>query len=248
MLSRTYSRWDRFYNIDALKSAPFVTNGQCVQQVMEGGFKKGRPSNGTDDTFFLGVSYGIYKGVGPTTTKIETVTVGSANGGVATALLSKPVAGDITVYKGADYTGTAMTPTANDAAPTGASDYDLAADNRTITVDDQNAGATLFVIYSYSPTEQDRRFLYEGGGDYYPGNNAPLVFGQVGVITEGIVYTDQFAKNVNWNSVAPSTPIKGAANGIFTVGGTGCVCTGVKVHAVPTADVPFLGLTLGPSI
>lgn len=248
MLSRTYSRWDRFYNIDAIKSAPFVTNGQVVQQQMEGGFKKGRPSNATTDTFFLGVSFGIYKGIGPTVTKIETVQIGAAANGVASGILSKPAVGDITVYKGMDYTGTAMSPTASNAVPSGATDYDLGDDMRTITVDDQNANSTLFVVYGYSPTEIDRRFLYEGGGDYYPGNDAPLVYGQVGVITEGIVYTDQFNPAVNWNSVAPSTPILGGANGKFTIGGSGCVCTGVKVHAVPTADVPFLGLTLGPSI
>lgn len=248
MLSRTYSRWERFYNRDAVRSVPFVTNGQVVQQAIEAGVAKARPSNGTADSIYLGVSWGIYRGLGSTVPKLEVVKTGSASGGVASALLSYPNAGDIYVYKGANYTGTLMTATTSNDTPTGASDYRLEPDGRTITVDDQNATTDLFVVYSFSPTENQRRFLYEGGGDFYPGNNAPQAFGQIGIITEGIVYTDQYDASVNWGTVTDATPIKGGANGKFTVGGTGCICRGVQVKEVPSADNPFLGLTLGYSI
>lgn len=249
-ISRTFSRWENFYPYAAVKSAPFLTDGQCVQKVMEAGVAKARPSAAVANSEFLGISFGIYKGRTPTIPKIQLVTIGAANGGVATGLLSKVVANpdDVYVYKGSDYSGTLMSKTSSHAAPTGASDYDLSADGRTIIVDDQNANSTLFVVANYSPTDADYRFAYEGGGDLFPGNNGPALLGQITVITTGIVYTDQFDKSVNWSSVDDSTPIKGGANGIFTTSGAGCVCKGVKVYQAPSVDRPFLGLTLGHSI
>lgn len=249
-ISRTFSRMQNFYQRQALKSAPFVTDGQCVQKVMEGGLAKGRPSNATADSEYLGISWGIYKGRPNNFPKIQEVKVGAASGATATALLSKQVANadDIYVYKGSDYSGTLMSKTAGGAAPTGATDYNLEADGRTITVDDQNANTTLFVVYNYVPSVADYKFAYEAGGDLFPGNNGPAILGQVSVITAGIVYTDQFDKSVNWNAVNAATPIKGGANGIFTTNGNGCICTGVKVYEAPSMDKPFLGLTLDYSI
>lgn len=249
-ISKTFSRFENFYQRAALKSAPFVTDGQCVQKVMEGGKAKGRPSNATNNSEFLGISCGIYKGRTATFPKIEQVTASGVSGGLVTALLSKPVSNtdDLYVYKGSDYSGTLMSKTSANAAPTGASDYRLEADGRTLTFDDQNDGSTFFVIGNYVPSANDIRFLYEQGGDIFPGNNAPAYLGQVAVITAGIVYTDQFDKSANWGAADASTPIKGGANGLFTLSGNGCICTGVKVYEVPSVDKPYLGLTLAHSI
>jgi len=91
MISFSQSRFDRFYTIPAVKTTPFTTNGAVIQQVIEDGVKKGRPSNATANSIFLGLSYGIYKGYSPTRAKIEARKVGDATGGVATVLLEKPV-------------------------------------------------------------------------------------------------------------------------------------------------------------
>jgi hypothetical protein len=250
MISKTFSRWERFYQLSALRTTPFVTNGQVVQSVMDEGIKKGRPSNAAADSIFLGLSWGIYKGRGLTTPKIENKKFGPASNGTASLLLDYPIANpdDLIVYLGKDYSGSLMTKTAGGADPASATEVKLADDGRTVLVDDANAGADAFIMYRYSPTAIQQRFLYEGGGDLYPGNNAPEVFGQVGCITAGIVYTDQYDATVNWNTVNDATVIRGGANGKLTTSGTGCICRGLRIHEVPSADKPWLGVTLSDSI
>lgn len=105
------------------------------------------------------------------------------------------------------------------------------------TVTTLTAGNTVVVTYKYAPTVVQSRALQ---GDTQPGGYAGAYVGQVGVTKRGTIYTDQFDASKNW---AAATAIKLAANGQITdQSGTGVALTGAYVVAVPTREVPFLGL------
>lgn len=247
MIGKSASRWSSFFEMDALKSAPFLTNGQCVQKVMEAGEAKGRPSNATANSEFLGIGFGVYKGRPATYPKVENVKVGADEGATARGLLKRPVSNtsDLYVYAGGDYSGILLTKiTTGDPA---SGEVKLDADGRTLIVNENLADSTLFVVYNYVPTPSDFNFEIQDGGDVYPGNQAQQYFGKITVITDGIVATDQFDKAVNWSTVKEGD-IKGGANGIFTTSGNGCVCKGVRVKSVPTEDQPYLVLTIGNAV
>jgi hypothetical protein len=110
---------------------------------------------------------------------------------------------------------------------------------KVVTLQAGTVGHELVCYYKYSPTAAQARMVQ---GDVFPGGPAGTAISQIGVIANGIVYTDQFDTSVNWN--AASIAVKTAANGQLTIGGAGTTLTNVKVIAPPVAGFPFLGLLI----
>lgn len=110
---------------------------------------------------------------------------------------------------------------------------------KVITMNAATLGHDIEVTYNYVPNANQARALQ---GDIYPGGPAGAALGQIGVIRNGIVYTDQFDTTVDWNAANPV--VKTAANGQFTIGGSGATLSNVSVLAAPTAGFPYLGLLL----
>jgi hypothetical protein len=108
-----------------------------------------------------------------------------------------------------------------------------------ITVDPASVGITLEVTYRYAPTTLQVKVIQ---GDIPPGGAAALLIGSVGMVTKGDVVTTEFDTAADWSTVSASVPIKLAANGLFTVGGSGATVAGAYVVKLPSADAPFLGI------
>lgn len=151
--------------------------------------------------------------------KVETFTVPA---GGAITLAFTPVAGQIMVY---DNTAGAV------VAITGG----VTLTNKTIA--GLTASNSVTVTYQYAQSVVQQRAQQ---GDVQPGGYSGAYFSQVGLVQRGLIYTDQFDASKNW-SVA--TAIKMAANGQLTdQSGSGGTLVGAYVVAVPTIEVPFLGL------
>lgn len=97
-------------------------------------------------------------------------------------------------------------------------------------------GNTVSVTYKYELTVVQARALM---GDAQPGGYAGMVVGQIGLAKRGTIYTSEFDASVDWSTV---TAIKMAAGGMLTgQAGDGEAINAVVV-ALPSQDVPFLGL------
>lgn len=97
-------------------------------------------------------------------------------------------------------------------------------------------GKEYTVTYKYALTVQEAVVL---AGDVQPGGYSGNLYGQVGVVTRGLIFTSEFNAAVNW---AAATAVKLNANGQLT-DQTG---TGVEINAViegvPSEDYPYLAL------
>lgn len=71
-----------------------------------------------------------------------------------------------------------------------------------------------------------------------PGGPAGRYLGQVGLITRGDVFTDQFDTLADWSVTSPT--LKLGANGQFTQGGSGATIPGYII-AIPTVGAALLG-------
>lgn len=97
-------------------------------------------------------------------------------------------------------------------------------------------GITVRATFKYALTVIQAR---AAEGDVQPGGYAGATVGQIGLAKRGVIYTSEFDAAVNW---AAATAIKLAANGRVTnQAGAGNTIQGYVV-AVPTQEVPFLGI------
>ena len=103
-------------------------------------------------------------------------------------------------------------------------------------ISDLTAGLAISVVYKYALTVVQARALY---GDVQPGGYAGAQVGQIGVFKRGVAYTSEFDASVDW---AAATAIKLDANGQITdQSGSGVTIPAVVV-ALPSQDIPFLGI------
>ena len=179
-------------------------------------------------------------------TTVDTLTV-SQVGSAYTVTLSQLPVGNITVILGAvQSTGLALIK----AGSLTADGLHYTLSGQTVAVDANNAssvsnvGATIIATYQYSPTMQQ---IYMAGGWNAPGsyNSINQVVGTTGVVTQGSVFLDKFEPGDNWAGWTPAATIKAKANGILTMasGATGATVN-ARIIAVPTADIPYLGVKI----
>ena len=98
---------------------------------------------------------------------------------------------------------------------------------------------TLRVVYQYSPTMLQIMALQ---GNILPGGPAGHYLGQVGVITRGDVYTDQWDTTADWST---AKGVKAGANGLFVpVMAAADGIQGITIIELPSVGSPFLGLNV----
>lgn len=191
------------------------------------------PSAGLSTEVFAGVSFSQQQPI-TSAPKMEELVI-AADGTIV--LARQPTAGTIRVTIGgtvftADAVGTAQGTIA-------AGKYSqAAAGSQTLVFPVAQEGLTAVVLYRYAPTVAEVITLQ---GYILPGGDSGNLLNVVGVVTKGDLYVDQYDTTADWTL----TTIKVGANGLFTTSGSGAAIAGARVLAVPTADQPFLGLSIG---
>lgn len=197
--------------------------GLALCGMLEAGEEKLTPY--VSGSYFVGFSYG--ETFTPATkSKVERVVVPSASPYVVSLAKNNLLADNYLLYN--------VTVGGYITKDTG---YTMDVANGSITFDASYAGMTIDVTYRYYPTTNE--ILMEDKVSLLTRTAAEFL-GQIGVITEGEVFTDQFDAAIDWSA---ATGIKAGANGILTnQDGTGALILGAKVSYLPTADYPFLGI------
>jgi len=219
-----------------------VVSGQSIAE--EGLALMYQPSGGaagfvqtadaTAGRVLAGISYGTR--VSPTTfISVETYTIPSSS--PYTVTVTQAITSGTVLAKLAS--GTVLTVT---GSPPATGEVQVTGGSAVLTFNSAQAGLTFTVTYRYSLTVQQAQMLV---GDPQPSSNTPATAtGQIGMMLIGDIYTSEFDSSVDWNA-ANVVDIRLAANGRMTIGGSGTVVyPAVKVIAGPTADYPFLGLSI----
>lgn len=98
-------------------------------------------------------------------------------------------------------------------------------------------GDSVTVTYTYALTVSQSIALI---GNQQPGGYAGSLLNSVGVAQQGRIFTSSFVSGKNY---AAATSLKLAANGQITdQTGTGVALANAFVVAIPTLDVPYLGI------
>jgi hypothetical protein len=240
MLDFSRTRPTKIIERQLLSTVTLTQEGLAMQGVMEGGIMKVRPTNGTANTIFTGISFGERFAPPANAPMLDAITVAAAAG-----TLSRVCTGAADVSAWFADTGASLTRVANPAAVDAAGKFCVNADNKTLTFAAGDNGKAVVVSYRYELTVAQAQAMY---GDAYPGPRAANMLGTCGVIVEGIVYTDQFDTAVNWAAIDTRTSAEtlvGVANGRISVNATGTDMDGFAfVYEAPTVGSPFLGLEL----
>jgi hypothetical protein len=207
--------------------AQISDNGQALVSLKQNGRRVVQPSTGAAGEVFVGFA----------DTQTSAVPVVPANAVKVEYIESVPANGILTIAK----TPVAGTIIVNHAV-TKAVIAITAATGTSVTVATTNAGAPVFVTYTYALTVTEARALV---GDVQPGGFVGHTIGQVGVSQDGVVYTSCFDTSVDWYA---ATGVKLAAGGKVTnQAGSGVAIT-ADVVQVPTVNYPFLGLAFRASV
>ena len=175
-------------------------------------------SAGTSGEKFVGFSFaGTSAAPFPEaiTNRVETY-VASAGGSIK--LSRTPISGQVSVWNDTD-----------GAAETGGT---VTGD----TISGLDAGDTYTVTYKFSETVLE---AVARQGDVQPGGYSGAIYGQIGVVTRGLIYTSEFDASVNWRA---ATAVKLGANGQLTDQNGSGVDIGAQIEAIPGVEYPFLGI------
>lgn len=203
--------------------ASIAAEGIALMADNTGGVFGAKATAGASGDVFLGIAVSQQIALG-NQVKVETNIQGSSN----TIVLDRtPVSSSLGVFDA----------TAGAVIATGGSGWTLS--GKTVTLQAGTQGHEIICYYKFTPTAAEARFIQ---GDVWPGGPAGASLTQIGVASNGIVYTDQFDTTVNWN--ANGIAVKTGANGQFTIGGSGATLANVQVIAPPTPGFGYLGLQL----
>lgn len=196
------------------------SEGQALVRVASNQAAGVQPSTGNSSDKFVGFSFAGTSAapfIESLSNKVETY-VASSTGTIT--LERTPVSGQVSVFDN----------TANSAVSSPSVSG--------ATISSLTAGHTYTVTYKFAMTVLEAVGLY---GDVQPGGYSGSLYGQVGVITRGLVYTSEFDASKNW---AAATGVKLAANGQLTDQTGSGVAIAAQIEAVPNEDYPFLGLRI----
>lgn len=225
MLQFSQGRIENTIERPLASGASIDAEGQALIAVYTAGVFGVKPSAGAAGEKFVGVSLSrpIVPGFAPV---IERVVV--PVGGVV-PLRAAPVSSTARVVDAANNAAYTIV----GGAPAAATEAQVS--GSTIVLQAGQAGKTVLVTYLRALTVAQAVML-QGNSDI--GGPAGAYWGQVGIITRGDVFTDQFDTTVDWT--AP-TDLKLGANGKFTLGGGGVAVPGHVISA-PAEGAAFLGL------
>lgn len=214
-------------NMDKVIDRP-ITNGftigaegmPCVS-IIEDNVETVKPSTGTSADIFSGVSF-RHNVMPSVISEVLEITIPSAS--PYTVQLSPNIlAGQIHIDDLEEDTAAA-------------DKFQLVDATGVLTFHADNAGETHTVTLRRTPSTIEAAAKYPDADINI--NKAFEFLGSIGQIQAGEVLTDQFDASADW---ATGGTLKTGA-GVFTLGGDGATISG-KITRVPTADVPFLGIT-----
>lgn len=110
-----------------------------------------------------------------------------------------------------------------------------------ITFAAADAGKAIEIQYRYTPSQQDLLF---NDRVPYTFSTAPEMYGRIGCILEGDVYTDQYDASINWAAPTASHVLTAGANGRVTMAAAGGVEIPGYVISIPNESNPYLGIRL----
>lgn len=202
--------------------------GLPLVQVMVDGAEQAAVSGYTGATQFLGFSYS--ETMRPIT-KAEVAVLEPTANELQFTLTGTPITGQIRVT---DAEGTVY----EEDATAAAGKYVLKGAVIEFAADD--AGKQITVQYRYTPSQLELQF-----NDRVPFtfSTAPELYGRIGVILAGEVFTDQFDASVNWNDTEGKKLVAGE-NGRVTLAESGVEIPGYIIKT-PDANNPYLGIRLG---
>ena len=229
MLNLQKCKIDHSENIPIITGATVAQEGIPLTGLLEDGIEKVKPLVGDTADKFVGVSYGETS-VPTIKSFVYDAVIPAASPYTIQLPKNNLVATQIAIREG---TGYATAFTEDTIATTKFSCVD-ATGVVTFHVDD--AGKSVRITFRYNPTAQE--LLMEDSFSFSPSGFATI--GSCGVITKGVVFTDQFDASKNWLA---ATGVESAA-GLFTdqTGSGNVELTNVKIVSIPTVDDPFLGL------
>lgn len=209
-----------------------TAEGAALVRVNVAGAIGVRLSTGTAGEILTGVSINSVTNL-TQAPRIETSVLGSTN---AVFVGAAPIAGTSRVV--ADTTVLTL------AAAPSATNYAVDPTNpQRLLFDPSFQTKRITVVYQYAPTLAQAMALQ---GNVLPGGPAGQYLGQVGVITRGDVYTDQWDTSADWNA-APGVVL--AANGKFgPAPNAAAAIRGVEILELPTASRSYLGLTINAAV
>lgn len=234
MLDRSRLRIDRSRAGQALLSTIGLANlqeGQPMTADIENGIGVVRPSTGAADSIFAGFSIFNERVIPSVATKVERVTAVDTTLTLSktpntTTFFVKTLAGLVVVYN----------------AGVAAGQYSVT--GNVITLNAAQTGLTFDVSYPYNLTVNEALSLFGTG---IIGPSAVDQFKSVDLITGGEIFTDQFDPTVDWSALiteASTTVLKARANGLVSINGNGAIIRDARVIHVPSADLPFLGISI----
>lgn len=212
-----------------------MDEGTALVYVLENGVGKVKPAAGGANEVFAGVALGNPI-MSTQTNRVETFTVpGTAPYQIK--LARTPVGDPLVVVEANSSGGTKVTLAKNASAS--ATQYAIS--GNVVTLDSSFAGRTVRAQYAHALTVQE---LIQG--PYGFDSNRVTDLGSVpavGIISVGEVFVDNFDPLADWETWSGSNPVKLAANGKFTLGGSGATVD-AAVIAVPSVASGFLGLKI----
>jgi hypothetical protein len=200
--------------------------GKALVADWTGGVFGVKKSTGAAGEQFVGASVNMLMPVtelpfGETLTQDATNTITLAN---------TPIAGTILLVD--TNSGTVQTA----GSPSTANQYSIS--GKVITLNSAQTGHKYSVAYRFAPTVAQAIATY---GNVHPGGPAGQYLGQIGVITQGDVYTTEYDTTVDWSV---GGVVKLGANGLFTLAGSGVSLSNVTIIKAPAAGNAVLGLEI----
>lgn len=207
-----------------------TAEGAALVGVMVGGVYGVKQATGVAGEKLSGISLNTVTGL-TQVPKIEAAVLGATNGIV---LAAEPIVGTVRVFR--KDSGAALTA----AATADATHYSVdPANPRRFVFDATLVGVGFGIVYSYAPTLVQAMALQ---GNVLPGGPAGQYLGQVGVITRGDVYTDQWNTALDWST---AVGVVLGANGKFEPTTDAAVAAqGVQIIELPSASRSTLGLAI----
>lgn len=205
-------------------NATFAADGQALIGDVVAGVFGVSPSTGAGTDKFVGFLNGQTSAVPfvqTTAVMVEEVTLSAAG---QTTLRKTPSSGTLSAYNITD--GAAIA--GGDITLSGTSFTGAAA----------HFNDTVRITYTYALSVAEMRAKW---GDVQPGGYVGDTVGMVSVMKKGVIYTDQIDTAVQWEN---ATSVKLAAGGKVTDQTGSGVAIPVQVIAIPTGNLPFLGLSV----
>jgi len=209
------------HEVAVAPGAIFTSEGQAAVRTSGDTAAGVRPSTGNNTDVFAGFVIAGTAGAAFNEeyySKVETLTVPSSG---SIQLQFEPVANQVGVY---DVTDSAAVPISGGVSISGK------------VISGLTAAHEVTVTYKYPLTVVQARTLQ---GDATPGGYAGNHLGQIGLVTHGTIYTNNFDNSNNWGA---ATAVKLSANGQLTDQSGGGVAINATVIELPSVEVPFLGL------